>query len=71
MVCENATCYLVFVCYIKDRAENCSLHKQFLKGEPVIQFSAEDIMEIAEHQYVSKYLDSSKVEASWRVDTKY
>jgi len=59
MECQNTTCYLIFLCHIKDRAQNCALHRQFIAGEPVIQFTAEEMKEIAEHDYLNS--DSSRV----------
>lgn len=49
MNCQNATCYLILECRIKYKAENCAIHKRFLKGEPVFQYSDEEIKEIKDH----------------------
>ncbi len=31
------------------------MHRQFMAGEPVIQFTADEMREIAEHDYLTKY----------------
>jgi len=43
LYCQNAACYLTFQCCIKNRAENCSIHRRFLKGESVIQYTEEEL----------------------------
>ena len=54
--CQNVTCYIAFLCRIKDQAENCALHRWFLRGEAVPQLSEEDI-ELAELDYLEKTLN--------------
>lgn len=37
MECQNASCYISFLCRIKHhRAENCAIHRWYLEGEGVI-----------------------------------
>jgi hypothetical protein len=59
--CQNVTCYITFLCRIKDQAENCALHQQFLAGEAVLQLSEEDIRELSRLDYLEKFhADSSR-----------
>lgn len=36
MECQNKNCYLSFMCRIKNKAENCAIHRWYLSGEAVI-----------------------------------
>lgn len=53
--CQNVTCYIAFLCRIKDKAESCALHRRFLLGEAVPQLSEEDIRELSRLEYLEKY----------------
>ena len=48
ILCQNASCHIVRVCHIKDKAQNCASHRAFLKGEEVKETL------IAERYYTSK-----------------
>ena len=44
--CRNNSCYLVLVCRHRNAANNCSIHRWYLKGEGVIQYPEEEMKEI-------------------------
>lgn len=52
--CQNTACYLALVCHLRKDAEHCAIHRWFLKGEEVIQFTEEDLQEIAEHHFLEE-----------------
>lgn len=61
MDCQNAACYLLLQCRIKDCAQNCSIHRNYLKGNPIFEFSKEELDIIVNHQWEKETLrDATK-----------
>lgn len=65
MYCQNAACYLIFECHIKDRAENCSIHRWYLEGYPVFQYTEKELQEIEKHTHSKK--DSTNVKDNYEI----